>query len=151
MTSGVPIQCPQLDICRFIQNFKIFNHNPINAFLFRSPKHSAATVASGGGSLLRLVNGLFVVGPESAGANPGPVCYRNGGTDLTVTDANLCLGRVLPNYFPSIFGKDKNEKLDKETVCRVFEELALEINSNNLYYKRKGELNLFFEKNRSKC
>ena len=85
-----------------------------------------------------------MVGPESAGANPGPVCYRNGGTDLTVTDANLCLGRVLPNYFPAIFGSGKNEKLDKETVCRVFEELALEINSNNLYYKRKGEWTFFW-------
>jgi len=110
MVSGIPIQCPQLDI---------------------------STVASGGGSVLRLISGLFVVGPESAGANPGPVCYRNGGVDLTVTDANVCLGRVLPDYFPAIFGKNNNEKLDKETVCSVFEELALEINSNNLYYKRK--------------
>ena len=72
----MPIQCPQLDI---------------------------HTVAAGGGSKLRLNNGLFVVGPESSGANPGPVCYRNGGTDLTVTDANVCLGRVLPDYFPAIF------------------------------------------------
>jgi len=110
MTDGIPIQCPQLDI---------------------------STVASGGGSLLRLNHGLFLVGPESAGAYPGPVCYRNKSSDLTVTDANLCLGRVLPDYFPAIFGKNNNEKLDKETVCRVFEELALEINSNNLYYKRK--------------
>jgi len=75
-TAGVSIQAPQLDI---------------------------QTVAAGGGSRLFLRGGLFVVGPESAGAHPGPVCYRKGGY-LTVTDANLVLGRVLPEHFPSIFG-----------------------------------------------
>lgn len=54
------------------------------------------------------------------------VCYRNSASSLTVTDANLCLGRILPDYFPKIFGPTKDQSLDKETVCRVFDELALE-------------------------
>ena len=58
-------------------------------------------------------SGLFAVGPESAGAHPGPVCYRKGGPNLTITDANLVLGRLLPEYFPKIFGHKENESLDK--------------------------------------
>lgn len=98
-TAGVTIQSPQLDI---------------------------STVAAGGGSMLFFRSGLFVVGPDSAGAFPGPVCYRNGGP-LTVTDANLCLGRVLPQYFPKIFGPNKNEALDKHATITAFEKLASEV------------------------
>jgi 5-oxoprolinase (ATP-hydrolysing) len=105
--SGIPIQCPQLDI---------------------------TTVAAGGGSVLRVRNGLFVVGPESAGAYPGPICYRNYGNDLTVTDANVLLGRLLPEYFPAIFGPGKNESLNKEMVVMVFESLAEEIRCRNIKY-----------------
>src|SRR5690606_1915071 len=97
-----------------------------------------ATVAAGGGSILRLRSGLFVVGPESAGAFPGPICYRNGSHLLTVTDANVCLGRLLPDYFPAIFGPGKDEKLDRETVLTVFQALADEINNNNIYYRNRG-------------
>ena len=57
-------------------------------------------------------SGLFVVGPESAGASPGPICYRNNGY-IALTDANLVLGRILPEYFPHIFGKNESEPLDK--------------------------------------
>ena len=80
-TAGVSIQAPQLDI---------------------------HTVAAGGGSRLFLQNGLFVVGPESAKAHPGPVCYRKNGY-LAVTDANVVLGRVIPDHFPSIFGQNEDE------------------------------------------
>ena len=100
-TAGVTIQSPQLDI---------------------------NTVAAGGGSRLFFRNGLFVVGPESAGAHPGPACYRKGGP-LTVTDANLFLGRLLPEFFPKIFGKDEDEGLDAEASKRLFVELTEEINS----------------------
>jgi 5-oxoprolinase (ATP-hydrolysing) len=86
------------------------------------------TVAAGGGSMLFFRSGLFVVGPESAGAHPGPVCYRKGGP-LTVTDANLCLGRLLPEYFPKIFGPSEKEPLDKaattEAFCKLTEEVWL--------------------------
>lgn len=70
------------------------------------------TVAAGGGSRLYFRDGLLVVGPDSAGANPGPVCYRKGGS-LSITDANVILGRILPEYFPCIFGSNENQSLDR--------------------------------------
>lgn len=99
-TAGVTIQSPQLDI---------------------------NTVAAGGGSRLFFRNGLFVVGPESAGAHPGPACYRKGGP-LTVTDANLFLGRLLPDFFPKIFGKNEDQGLDERASEELFEQLTQEIN-----------------------
>jgi 5-oxoprolinase (ATP-hydrolysing) len=100
-TAGVTIQSPQLDI---------------------------NTVAAGGGSRLFFRNGLFVVGPESAGAHPGPACYRKGGP-LTVTDANLLLGRLLPEFFPKIFGKGEDEGLDEDASKGLFRDLTDQINS----------------------
>jgi 5-oxoprolinase (ATP-hydrolysing) len=94
-TAGVSIQAPQLDI---------------------------NTVAAGGGSRLFLRSGMFVVGPESAGAHPGPVCYRKNG-HLAVTDANLILGRILPQYFPSIFGPNEDEPLDLEGARNAFTQM----------------------------
>ncbi|KAG6035069.1 hypothetical protein E4U41_006262 [Claviceps citrina] len=99
-TAGVTIQSPQLDI---------------------------NTVAAGGGSRLFFRNGLFVVGPESAGAHPGPACYRKGGP-ATVTDANLHLGRLLPEFFPKIFGKNEDEGLDPGASKKVLQELADQVN-----------------------
>ncbi|KAF9898987.1 hypothetical protein BX616_003390 [Lobosporangium transversale] len=99
-TAGVTVQAPQLDI---------------------------NTVAAGGGSMLFFRNGTFVVGPESASAHPGPACYRKGGP-LTVTDANLVLGRLNPDYFPKIFGPNENEGLDIDIARKKFEELTKEIN-----------------------
>ncbi|WVQ85372.1 hypothetical protein IAT38_007537 [Cryptococcus sp. DSM 104549] len=102
-TAGVTIQTPQLDI---------------------------NTVAAGGGSILTYRNGLFVVGPESAGAHPGPACYRKGGP-LTVTDANLFLGRLHIDSFPKIFGPTEDMPLDYEIVRQKFEALTKEINAEN--------------------
>lgn len=70
------------------------------------------TVAAGGGSRLFFRDGLFIVGPESAGSTPGPVCYRKNGY-LAVTDANLVLGRIIPDFFPHIFGPTEDLPLDK--------------------------------------
>lgn len=70
------------------------------------------------------------MGPESAGAHPGPVCYRKGG-HLTITDANLLLGRLLPDYFPKIFGPNENEALDFEATKQAFEALTEEVNEHN--------------------
>mmetsp|Transcript_13895 Transcript_13895/g.25374 ORF Transcript_13895/g.25374 Transcript_13895/m.25374 type:complete len:1378 (-) Transcript_13895:162-4295(-) len=95
-TAGVSIQAPQLDI---------------------------HTVAAGGGSRLFLQNGLFVVGPESSKAHPGPVCYRKNGY-LSVTDANVVLGRVIPAHFPSIFGPNEDEPLDLDGARAAFQALA---------------------------
>ena len=83
----------------------------------------------GGGSILSYRNGLFLAGPESASAHPGPVAYRKGGP-LTVTDANLVLGRLQAKYFPNIFGKDENEPLDYEGAKNAFENLLVQVNAD---------------------
>ncbi|KAJ5733358.1 hypothetical protein N7493_002144 [Penicillium malachiteum] len=101
-TAGVTIQSPQLDI---------------------------NTVAAGGGSQLFYRNGMFVVGPESAGAHPGPACYRKNGP-LTVTDANLFLGRLVPDFFPKIFGPHESQGLDEKKSQEMFEQLTREINED---------------------
>lgn len=98
-TAGVAVQSPQLDI---------------------------HTVAAGGGSRLFWRDGLFRVGPDSAGAHPGPASYRKGGP-LTVTDANLFLGRLVPDYFPAIFGPREDLPLDFGVVAQKFAQLADEI------------------------
>ena len=89
----------------------------------RSPIMRIHTVAAGGGSILKFDGLKYRVGPESAGANPGPACYRRDGP-LTITDCNLILGRLQPKYFPKIFGPNGDEPLDSETVNQKFEELA---------------------------
>ncbi|GAB4480412.1 MAG: hydantoinase B/oxoprolinase family protein [Burkholderiaceae bacterium] len=92
----------------------------------RAPMMSIHTVAAGGGSILHFDGARLRVGPDSAGANPGPACYRRGGP-LTVTDANVMLGRVQPQFFPHVFGPRGDLPLDREIVQRKFAELAREI------------------------
>ena len=94
----------------------------------RAPMMHIHTVAAGGGSILRFDGSRFRVGPESAGANPGPACYRRGGP-LTVSDCNLMLGKIQPDYFPAIFGTAGDEKLDLETVVRMFSNMAERVSS----------------------
>ncbi len=89
----------------------------------RAPMMSIHTVAAGGGSLLTYDGARFRVGPESAGANPGPVSYRRGGP-LAVTDANVMVGKVQPRYFPKVFGANADEALDADAVRAKFAELA---------------------------
>lgn len=89
----------------------------------RAPMMHIHTVAAGGGSILRFDGSRFRVGPESAGADPGPACYRRGGP-LTVTDCNVMLGKIQPDYFPAIFGPGGNEKLDRKTVEKKFLAMA---------------------------
>lgn len=97
--------------------------------------NSYYSVAAGGGSRLFWRNGLFAVGPESAGAHPGPACYRKGGP-LTITDANLFLGRIVPEYFPNIFGPNEDQPLGTEIVAEKFAELTDEINADNKAHGR---------------
>ena len=92
----------------------------------RVPMMHIHTVAAGGGSILRFDGYRFRVGPESAGANPGPACYRRGGP-LTVTDCNVMLGKIQPDYFPAIFGPAGNEKLDLATVKHKFSDMAEQV------------------------
>ncbi len=89
----------------------------------RAPMMRIHTVAAGGGSILHYEDGRFRVGPDSAGANPGPACYRRGGP-LCVTDANVMLGKLQPDLFPSIFGPERNQPLDADVVRRKFAALA---------------------------
>jgi 5-oxoprolinase (ATP-hydrolysing) len=84
------------------------------------------TVAAGGGSILKFEGGRLQVGPESAGASPGPACYRNGGP-LTITDANVLLGRVQAEFFPRVFGAAADEPLDVDVVELRFAALAAEV------------------------
>ncbi|MFT5356046.1 MAG: 5-oxoprolinase (ATP-hydrolyzing) [Polyangiales bacterium] len=94
----------------------------------RAPMIHIHTVAAGGGSLLRFDGHRLRVGPESAGANPGPAAYRNDGP-LCVTDCNVLLGKVRPEYFPSVFGSAGDEPLDAAVVRRKFDLLAAEVSS----------------------
>ena len=96
----------------------------------RAPMMQIHTVAAGGGSIVKFQDGRYQVGPESAGANPGPACYKRGGP-LTVTDCNVMLGKIQADYFPAIFGKNANESLDKQVVSDKFNAMALAINSQD--------------------
>ncbi|MBO6902432.1 MAG: hydantoinase B/oxoprolinase family protein [Rhizobiaceae bacterium] len=89
----------------------------------RAPMMRIHTVAAGGGSILHFEDGRFQVGPDSAGANPGPACYRRGGP-LAVTDANVMLGKLQPDFFPAIFGPGQNERIDADVVRARFADLA---------------------------
>jgi len=92
----------------------------------RAPMMMIHTVAAGGGSLLRFDGARFRVGPESAGADPGPMCYRNGGP-LAVTDANVMLGKLDPELFPAIFGPGRDQPLDVAMVRAAFASMAGEV------------------------
>ena len=94
----------------------------------RDLKQLCHQVAAGGGSILFFRSGIFAVGPDSAGSHPGPACYRKGGP-LTITDANVLLGRVRPEYFPHIFGPNETEPLDVDATRAAFEVLTAEINA----------------------
>ncbi len=92
----------------------------------QAPMMRIHTVAAGGGSILKFLDGRFQVGPESAGADPGPACYRRGGP-LTVTDANLRLGRIQPDRFPRVFGANGDQALDPAATRDAFARLARQI------------------------
>ncbi|MDP6356493.1 MAG: hydantoinase B/oxoprolinase family protein [Planctomycetota bacterium] len=92
----------------------------------RAPMMRIHTVAAGGGSILTFSDNRFQAGPDSAGANPGPACYRRGGP-LAVTDANVMVGKLKPEFFPTIFGPHQDQPLDDEVVRTKFNELACEI------------------------
>ena len=122
------------DVSRYDGEFELSFENEIDGIKNSSPQMQILTVASGGGSRLFYKNSMFVVGPESSSAHPGPICYKKGGY-LSITDANLVLNRVLPNYFPKIFGANQDEALDRDASFRAFEELR---DSINIDYETKG-------------
>lgn len=111
------------DVCHFAGEFERSFETEVAGVRMRAPMMSIHTVAAGGGSILSFRDGRLQVGPESAGANPGPACYRRGGP-LTVTDANVMLGKLQPRHFPSVFGPDQDQPLDAEIVAQKFTDLA---------------------------
>ena len=114
------------DVSRFDGSFEHTFENVTAGITIMAPQLDINTVAAGGGSILFWRNGLFVVGPDSAGAHPGPACYRKGG-HLTISDANAFTGRLLPDYFPKIFGESEMEPLDVEITRKMFAEMAQQI------------------------
>ncbi|MER9177432.1 hydantoinase B/oxoprolinase family protein [Mesorhizobium sp. M0955] len=114
------------DVCHFGGEYERDFETEIAGVRIRAPMMSIHTVAAGGGSILSFRNGRMQVGPESAGADPGPASYRRGGP-LTVTDCNVLLGKLQPSAFPHIFGPNADQPLDTEVVRGKFLHLAREI------------------------
>ena len=125
---GLDMGGTSTDVSRFDGTYETVFETTTAGVTVQSPQLNVNTVAAGGGSRLFWRSGLFVVGPESVGSNPGPACYRKGG-DPAITDANLVLGRLLPSYFPQIFGKNEDEALDREASRVALEKLQKEVNA----------------------
>ncbi|MEV5510587.1 hydantoinase B/oxoprolinase family protein [Streptomyces orinoci] len=113
------------DVSHYAGEFERVFGTEVAGVRMRSPMMDIHTVAAGGGSVLHFDGRRYRVGPDSAGADPGPACYRRGGP-LTVTDANVMLGRIQPAHFPAVFGPGGDRPLDAETVRERFARLATE-------------------------
>ena len=116
------------DVSHYAGEFERVFETQIAGVRMRAPMMSIHTVAAGGGSILHFDGARYKVGPDSAGANPGPASYRRGGP-LAVTDCNVMLGKLQPAFFPRVFGPDANETLDAATVRAQFEALARTVGS----------------------
>ncbi len=114
------------DVSAWSGSYERSNDSEIAGVQLRAPMMKIHTIAAGGGSLLRYADERFQVGPESAGADPGPCCYRQDGP-LTITDANLLLGRIPTAFFPAVFGRAGDQPLDNEAVQARFAELAEQV------------------------
>ncbi|MGB9928187.1 MAG: hydantoinase B/oxoprolinase family protein, partial [Methanosarcina sp.] len=118
------------DVAQYSGEYERSLETEIAGIRLRSPMMRIHTVAAGGGSILHYEGGRFRVGPDSAGSEPGPACYRKGGP-LTVTDCNVMLGKLQPEFFPNLFGPGADEPLDSELVRRKFADKANEISETN--------------------
>ncbi|HKM87185.1 MAG TPA: hydantoinase B/oxoprolinase family protein [Xanthobacteraceae bacterium] len=114
------------DVSHFAGEYERTFETEVAGVRMRAPMMLIHTVAAGGGSILHFDGARFRVGPDSAGANPGPKCYRRGGP-LAVTDANVMVGKLIPDFFPKIFGPQQNEPLDADAVRDTFAALAKDI------------------------
>ncbi|WP_332879690.1 hydantoinase B/oxoprolinase family protein [Massilia sp. S19_KUP03_FR1] len=114
------------DVSHFAGQFERVFETQVAGVRMRAPMMSIHTVAAGGGSILHFDGSRYRVGPDSAGANPGPASYRRGGP-LTVTDCNVMLGKVQPRHFPQLFGASGAEALDADIVREKFRALSDEI------------------------
>ncbi|MCH7854900.1 MAG: hydantoinase B/oxoprolinase family protein [Proteobacteria bacterium] len=111
------------DVSAYSGEYERSTDSQIAGIRLRAPMMRIHTIAAGGGSILRYADDRYQVGPSSAGADPGPACYRRGGP-LTVTDANVLLGRLSSTYFPKVFGPNANEAIDADLVTAKFRQLA---------------------------
>src|SRR5258705_9001635 len=111
------------DVSHFAGEFERAFETQVAGVRMRAPMMSIHTVAAGGGSVLSFDGSRFRAGPQSAGANPGPACYRRDGP-LAVTDANVMVGKIQPAHFPKVFGPHANESLDSDVVVEKFAEMA---------------------------
>ncbi|MDE1974160.1 MAG: hydantoinase B/oxoprolinase family protein [Hyphomicrobiales bacterium] len=114
------------DVSHFAGGYERAFETEVAGVRMRAPMMLIHTVAAGGGSILHFDGARFRVGPDSAGANPGPKCYRRGGP-LAVTDANVMVGKLIPDFFPRIFGADQDQALDADAVGVAFASLAGDI------------------------
>jgi 5-oxoprolinase (ATP-hydrolysing) len=114
------------DVALYAGEFERAFETQVAGVRMRAPMMAINTVAAGGGSILHFDGARFRVGPDSAGADPGPACYRRGGP-LTVTDANICVGKIQPAHFPAIFGSAADQPLDVAVVAAKFADLTAEI------------------------
>ena len=114
------------DVCHYDGEFERAFETEVAGVRMRAPMMRIHTVAAGGGSILHYDGARYSVGPDSAGANPGPKCYRRGGP-LAVTDANVMVGKLRAENFPKIFGENQDQPLDVDAVKVAFAELAIEI------------------------
>ena len=114
------------DVALYAGGFERAFETAVAGVRMRAPMMAINTVAAGGGSILHFDGARFRVGPDSAGADPGPACYQRGGP-LTVTDANVCVGKIQPKHFPAIFGPNADAPLDADVVGEKFAALAEEI------------------------
>ena len=118
------------DVCHYSGQYERVFEGEVAGTRLRVPMTDIHTVAAGGGSILTFADGRLQVGPESAGADPGPAAYRKGGP-LTVTDCNVMLGRLSPEYFPHVFGRSGDRPLDAAIVAGRFNGLAAAISSES--------------------
>jgi 5-oxoprolinase (ATP-hydrolysing) len=114
------------DVCHFNGEFERVLNTEVAGVRITAPMMNIHTVAAGGGSLLTYDSGRMQVGPESAGANPGPVCYGRKGK-LAVTDANVMVGKLRPEFFPAIFGIEADQPLDVNATQAAFATLAKKV------------------------
>ena len=114
------------DVSHYAGEFEREFETLVAGVRMRAPMMSIHTVAAGGGSILHFDGARLRVGPDSAGANPGPACYRRGGP-LAVTDCNVLLGKIQPDFFPRVFGPGADQPLDREVVRQRFEAMAAEV------------------------
>lgn len=137
------------DVSHFLGEYERQYETEIAGIKLRSPMLHINTIAAGGGSMIQFKNGRYLVGPDSAGATPGPACYRQNGP-LTLTDCNVLLGKIQPDYFPKIFGPDGDKPIDSEIVRQKFSELQKTIRKeskeeNSLEYIAEGFLQVAIE------